>query len=142
MDGIKTIAPILITKTRSFWLGILPLALTLIDSVLASISAGGDGGPVAHLIAAVTRVDVETIRGWLLLISPVWGLIIAQQRAGITRPYTIDPAKERQIIEVVQDGKSAFEAGKAFGAAIKQRPGIIQAGSPTSPKPPLPPKKD
>ena len=139
MDGIKTIAPILITKTRSFWLGILPLALTLIDSVLSSVTAGGDGGPVAHLIAAVTGVDVETIRGWLLLISPVWGLIIAQQRSGMTRPYTIDPAKERQIIEVVQDGKSAFEAGKAFGAAIKQRPGIIQAGSP---KPPLPAKGD
>ncbi|MGW7506104.1 hypothetical protein ACWGIR_32350, partial [Streptomyces albidoflavus] len=62
-----------------------------------------------------------------------------QQRSGMTRPYTIDPAKERQIIEVVQDGKSAFEAGKAFGAAIKQRPGIIQAGSP---KPPLPAKGD
>lgn len=119
MDGIKTIAPIFIGKTRSFWLGILPLVLTLANSVLASISAGGDGGPVAALIARLFGWEPEIVKGWLLLIAPVWGLIIAQQRAGLTRPYTIDPAKERQITEVVEDGKSAFDAGKAIGKTLR-----------------------
>ncbi|MFT4015035.1 MAG: hypothetical protein QM682_16930 [Paracoccus sp. (in: a-proteobacteria)] len=120
MEPIKTIAPIFIGKTRSFWLGILPLLLTLANSVLASVSAGGDGGPVAALIARLFGWEPEIVKGWLLLIAPVWGLIIAQQRAGLTRPYTIDPTKKRQIAEVVEDGKSAFEAGKMIGAALRK----------------------
>ena len=36
------------------------------------------------------------MRGWLLLVSPVWGLVIAQQRAGLSRPYTMNPAKEAE----------------------------------------------
>ena len=124
MDGIKTIAPIFIGKTRSFWLGILPLVLTLANSILASISAGGDGGPVAALIARLFGWEPEIVKGWLLLIAPVWGLIIAQQRAGLTRPYTLDPAKERQITEVVEDGKSAFEAGKMIGETLQKSAGL------------------
>lgn len=120
---IKTISPIFILKARSFWFGILPLLLTGIDSLLSGVAAGGDGGPFVHLMAQVLGYDPAEIRSFLLAITPVWGLILAQQRGGvgggIPRPYTMDPAKERQIIEAVENGKSAFEAGKRIGQAGK-----------------------
>jgi len=115
MDGIKTIAPIFILKTRSFWLGILPLLLTISDSLFAESATGG---PFTNLIAAALGKDPEGVRGWVLLVSPVWGLIIAQQRAGLSRPYTASPTAQK-VVETVQDGKAAFDAGKAIGAAIK-----------------------
>ncbi|AYF01252.1 hypothetical protein PY32053_01625 [Paracoccus yeei] len=131
MDSIKTIVPIFILKTRSFWLGIFPILLTLGDMLFSGLS-DADGGPLVGLIAMLTGYAVPEVQAFLLKLTPIWGLIIAQQRGGfgggIPRPYTLDPAKEKQILEVVEDGKSAFEAGKAFGAAIKQRPGLIQAG--------------
>ena len=46
MNSIKTIAPILITKTRSFWLGILPASLTLVDVIAGSVS-NGSSEPIA-----------------------------------------------------------------------------------------------
>lgn len=119
MEQIKTIAPIFILKTRSFWLGILPLILTLSDSVFAE---AGTGGPFTNLLAAVLGKDPEAVRGWLLLVSPVWGLIIAQQRSGLTRPYTANPQTEKAV-ELVEDGKAAFEAGKVIGQALKQAGG-------------------
>ncbi|MFC3169199.1 hypothetical protein [Paracoccus fontiphilus] len=119
---IKTIAPIFILKTRSFWLGILPLLLTGIDSLLSGVAAGGDGGPLVHLVAQILGYDPAAIRSFLLAITPVWGLILAQQRGGfaggIPRPYTMNPAKERQIIEAIENGKTAFEAGKKIGKAV------------------------
>lgn len=119
MDGIKTIAPIFILKTRSFWLGIFPLLLTIADSLFAESATGG---PFTNLLAAALGKDPETVRGWMLLVSPVWGLIIAQQRAGLTRPYTASP-KAEQAIEMVEDGKAAFEAGKVIGQALKKAGG-------------------
>lgn len=121
MENIKTIAPVFILKTRSFWLGIAPLVMTLLDSLFASVSDEGAGGPVANLLAALLGVEPETMRGWLLLVSPVWGLIIAQQRSGLSRPYTANPATEAAVMQAVKDGKDAFEAGKAVGQAIKAR---------------------
>lgn len=140
MEPIKTIAPIFIGKTRSFWLGILPLLLTLANSVLASVSAGGDGGPVAALIARLFGWEPEIVKGWLLLIAPVWGLIIAQQRAGLTRPYTLDPAKERSVVEIVAAGKSAFDEGKKAGEALRRSGARRAIGNVVTTKPP-PPKK-
>lgn len=99
---IKTIAPIFILKTRSSSLGILPLLLTGIDSLLSGVAAGGDGGPFVHLMAQILGYDPAAIRSFLLAIPPVLGLILAQQRGGfggIRRPYTMNPAKERQIIK-------------------------------------------
>lgn len=92
---VKSLPPVFFARTRSFWLGILPLALTLLDSLFA-VGSSGAGGPVADLIAAVFGWEPETVRGWLLLISPVWGMIIAQQRSGITQPYAMTPAGEQQ----------------------------------------------
>lgn len=119
MEPIKTIAPILFARTRSFWLGIFPLSLTLLDSVFAELTTGGDGGPVVHTISLLTGTEPERVRAVMLAIAPIWGLIVAHQRSGLTRPYTIDPRKEQAVIEAVVDGKSAFDAGKAIGEALK-----------------------
>ena len=122
---IKTIAPIFILKTQSFWLGIFSLLMTAIDTMFASLTAGGAGGPLAQMLAQLLGYDPAEIRGLLLAVTPLWGLIIAQQRGGfggaIPRPYTMDPAKEKQILEAVENGKSALEARQKVGQALKAR---------------------
>lgn len=124
MDNIKVVAPIFIAKTRSFWLGILPSALTLIDVVAGSVSSGSSE-PIASGIAAITKpllgITADQVHAFMLAVAPVCALIVAHQRGGVTRPYTISPSKERQVLEAIQDGKRAFEAGKTFGAKLMGR---------------------
>lgn len=141
MDGIKTIAPILITKTRSFWFGIVPAGLTLVD-VIARAASDGTAEPIAGAIAAflgpLFGITAESIHSFMLAVAPLCALIIAQQRAGLARPYTTSPSKERDLVRTIEDGKSAFEAGKAFAdrlrrTALKSAPQRITA--------PAPPKK-
>ncbi len=119
----KTIAPIFIAKTRSFWLGIVPASLTLIDVAFQALSAEG-GEPVANALALILNavgadVTGSQIVGVMRALAPLYALIVAQQRAGLARPYTVDPAKEREVLRTIEDGKSAFEAGKAFGERLK-----------------------
>jgi len=126
MESIKTIVPIFIGKTRSFWLGILPALLTLIDVIMRAFTEGGNE-PVASALSSVLGAAFgwtpEQIHSFMVAMAPVYALIVAQQRAGLARPYTFDPKKEGQIIEVVEDGKSAFEAGKKIGEALKRAAG-------------------
>lgn len=117
---MKTIAPVFILKTRSFWLGIFPLLLTALDTLFTSLSAGGDGGPLVQVLAQLLGYEASEIRGFLLAVTPLWGLIIAQQRGGLARPYTSSPAKEKAIVEAIQDGAAIFEKGKAIGKALKR----------------------
>lgn len=119
---VKTIVPIFIAKTRSFWLGIVPAALTLIDVMFQVFTTEGNE-PVAAAIAAilgpVTSWTPDQIASFMKGMAPLYAFIIAQQRGGLSRPYTIDLTKEMRVIEAVEDGKSAFEAGKRIGEAIK-----------------------
>ena len=122
-EGIKVIAPIAFWKTRSFWFGWFPAALTLVDTAMQAVDTPA-AVPVANAIAAplaLIGLDVtgESVAGFMKAISPLYALIVAQQRSGITRPYTASAAKEKAIVEIVQDGKVAFEAGKKIGAALK-----------------------
>lgn len=132
MEPIKAIAPVFIAKTRSFWLGIFPSILTLIDTVVRLFTETGNE-PVAEAIAALlhplTGWSADQIRTTMLAIAPIWALIVAQQRSGLARPYTIDPAKERTVVEIVQDGKSAFEEGKRVGEALRKAGGSGVLGS-------------
>lgn len=123
-EGIKVIKPIAFWKTRSFWFGWFPAALTLLDTAMQVVDTPA-AVPVANAIAAplaLIGLDVtgESVAGFMKAISPLYALIVAQQRSGITRPYTASAAKEQTIAEVVSDGKSAFEAGKRIGAALKK----------------------
>lgn len=122
-DIVKVIAPIAFWKTRSFWFGWFPAALTLVDTAMQAVDTPA-AVPVANAIAAplaLIGLDVtgESVAGFMKAISPLYALIVAQQRSGITRPYTASAAKEKAIVEIVQDGKAAFEAGKKIGAALK-----------------------
>lgn len=129
MDSIKTIAPIFFGKARSFWLGIVPTSLTALD--LAFTHLTGEGSlPIANSLgAALQLVGLEwtgdQIAGFMQTLLPIYLVIFAQQRGtfsgAIPRPYTASPAKERAVVQVIEDGKSAFEAGKAFGKRLKRR---------------------
>ncbi len=129
MDSIKTIAPIFFAKTRSFWLGIVPTTLTGLDLAF-SIMTGDSAIPVANSVASIANLigldwTAGQIAGVMQTLLPLYMLIFAQQRGtfsgAVPRPYTANPETERKIIQVIEDGKSAFEAGKAFGERLKAR---------------------
>lgn len=119
-----TIAPITFWKTRSFWFGWFPALLTLLDSAFQLIDTAA-AVPVANALAMILSlfgadISGEDIAVFMKTIAPLYALIVAQQRGGLSRPYTMDPTKEQQVAKAVEDGKSAFEAGKQIGAAIKK----------------------
>ena len=124
ITNAKTIAPILITKTRSFWLGIVPASLTLVDVIAGSVS-NGTSEPIAGAIAALTGpvfgISADDVHRFMLAIAPQCALIIAHQRSGIARPYTVTPSRERNLVQTIEDGKMAFAVGKAFAERQIQR---------------------
>ena len=124
----RTIIPVFFAKTRSFWLGIVPGALTAVD-VAFQVLGSADGGPVADALAMVLSafgadVTGEAIATTMQRLAPLYLLIFAQQRGTFSgklpRPYTADPKVERAVVEAVENGKSAFEAGKRLGKALKR----------------------
>lgn len=128
MDSIKTIVPIWVAKTRSFWLGIVPTALTTIDLAFKHLTGEGSE-PVANAVAAVAQQvglewTGEQIATFMRTLYPLYLIVFAQQRGtfngAIPRPYTLNPKKEGQILEVVENGKAAFKAGKKIGEAIRR----------------------
>lgn len=122
-DPIKVIKPIAFWKTRSFWFGWFPAALTLLDVMVGEL-ATGTTGPISQAIASI----LGTVTGWspaeiekaMLTIAPVYALLVAHQRRGVSRPYTADPAKEKAVVQAIEDGKSILEKGIAIGKAIKR----------------------
>ena len=119
---VRTIAPVTLWKTKSFWLGIVPLIITAIDTLLSFL--GSDtGGPVVALLSSIFGFEAADLQSFLIKITPVWGMIIAWQRGGfgggIPRPYTLDPKKEKEVIAAIEEGKTAFEKGKEIGAGLK-----------------------
>lgn len=117
----KIITPVFIAKTRSFWLGIVPAVLTLIDVAFQVFTEAGQE-PVAAAISAIlhplTGWTPDQISATMRTMAPLYALIVAHQRRGLSRPYTANPATEAAVERAVEDGKSAFEAGKAIGKAI------------------------
>lgn len=121
-DPIKIIKPIAFWKTRSFWFGWFPAALTGLD-VLAGELSSGSTGPVSKALASVlgafTGWTPEEIERTMLAVAPIYALIVAHQRRGINQPYTADPTKEKAVVQAIEDGKSILEKGIAIGKAIK-----------------------
>ena len=125
MTDTTTVAPITFWKTRSFWFGWFPALLTLLDSAFQLIDTPA-AVPVANALAMILSLFGADISGddislFMKTIAPLYTLIVAQQRAGVSRPYTADPAKEREVLRTIENGKSAFEAGKAIGKELKGR---------------------
>lgn len=87
--------PIFFAVTRSFWLGVMPAILTVLDVVVIfATSALGDPalhGPVATMLSWFMPVDPAKVQSVMQTLAPIYALIVAQQRAGAARPYTIDP---------------------------------------------------
>mgnify|MGYP007088351582 CR=1 FL=1 len=127
MDSIKTIAPILITKTKSFWLGAVPAAFSLLEFIFFYFQ-GDQAGPVAGALALILGPlfgwTADDITRWVQGVAPIYTFVVMWQRSGIgggiPRPYTISPEKEQRIVKVIEDGKSAFEAGLQVGRAVKK----------------------
>ena len=127
---IKTISPIFFAKTRSFWLAIFPGILTIIDVMFQSIGTGTGSEPIADAIALLLNAGGidwtgAQIASYMQKLSPLYILIFAQQRGtfsgAIPRPYTIDLTKENAVTQAIEDGKSAFEAGKALGRSLLKK---------------------
>jgi len=99
MAEIKSIAPIFIARTRSFWLGIVPAALTLFDVLMQSLTADGSEPIAASLAAFLSLFGLtwtgEEISGFMRGLAPLYALIVAQQRAGLARPYVMTRKAER-----------------------------------------------
>ena len=123
MNSIKTIAPILITRTRSFWLGIVPAGLILVDITAGAVS-DGTAEPIAKANAAIAGpvlgITAAEVHAFMLAVAPLCALIVAHQRSGLARPYTTSPSKERDLVRTIDDGKSVFEACQAFGERLLQ----------------------
>lgn len=94
--------PIFIGITRSFAFGILPALLTLVDILFQMFADPAVGGPVAQALAvavnAVTGValgrpvvSADQVEAVMRSLAPVYAFVVAQQRGGAARPYTIDP---------------------------------------------------
>lgn len=92
---VKEHLPVWILNTKSFWFGIAPAALTMVDIMFAA--AGGDAAstPVASSLAVILGWafgwTAEEIFGVMRIVAPIYTLIVAQQRSGITRPYAATP---------------------------------------------------
>lgn len=71
MNSIKTIAPILITRTRSFWLGILLAGLTLVD-IIASAVSDGTAEPIAAIVGPVFGITATEVHAFMLAVAPLW----------------------------------------------------------------------
>lgn len=83
--------PIFFAWTRSFWLGILPTLLIVLDIAVQIMGDPIATPPVAALIGWMIGADPVVIEGWMLRLAPLFALLIAQQRSGQARPYTMDP---------------------------------------------------
>jgi len=72
----------------------------------------------------VLSVPVQQIATFMRTLDPLHLIIFAQQRGtfsgAIPRRYTLNPAQEGQIAQVVEDGTSALEAGVKIGEHLKR----------------------
>lgn len=94
--------PIFILWARSFWLGILPTLLIVLDVVTNLLADPVQGPPIAGVLSAVfssvlgvfgftSHVDPVVVESTMLKLSPLFALVIAHQRSGAARPYSLNP---------------------------------------------------
>lgn len=100
----EAVTPIWIVRTRSFWLGIVPLLVALLDLVIqitTTEAAGPVGAALATLLQAVGfDVTGEDVTSFLKGLGLVAGLILARERSGLSRPYVATRAAENATVAV------------------------------------------
>ena len=82
--------PIWIFWTRSFWFGVFPAiiaALGFISQLLGPERVGA----VAAAIAAIFGWPVDTVEAIIRGLGAASAFVVAYQRGGAGRPYTLDP---------------------------------------------------
>ena len=95
-------APIFFAWTKSFWLGLFPAALTILDIAFQMFSSAETSLPVATVIAAFLgvfsnlfnigwAVTAEMVHGFMTNLAPIYAMIVGYQRMHAARPYTIQP---------------------------------------------------
>lgn len=82
--------PIFIAWTRSFWFGIVPALLSLLDLTVL-VFTDATIGPIAGLLVTAFGWDQVAVENIMRGVATIAGLIIAYQRRGPARPYTLDP---------------------------------------------------
>lgn len=94
--------PIFFAWTKSFWLGLFPALLTIVDVVFNLFNSADTSMPFATVLAAFIGVfsnlfslgwDVTTvmIHQFMTGLAPIYAMIVGYQRMHAARPYTIDP---------------------------------------------------
>lgn len=87
--------PVFFGYTKSFWGGIFPTILTVIDILLPFLTAD-TVGPISEFIVWIISFTgimlspffVGTV---LLMMLPVYTIWVTYQRSGASRPYSLDP---------------------------------------------------
>lgn len=102
MEEIKTLTSIAWWKTRSFWLGLFPGAVSALDLAFLYL-AGENSGPIAAALAELFRLFGSDLTGgqitdFMQKMYPLYMAIFAQQRGlfsgKIARPYAMSAKKE------------------------------------------------
>lgn len=94
--------PIFFAWTRSFWLGIFPALLTIVDVTFSLFSTAETSVPVAGVVAAFIGVfsntfglgwsiTAEAVHQFMTHLAPIYAMIVGYQRMHAARPYTINP---------------------------------------------------
>lgn len=94
--------PIFFAWTKSFWLGLFPAILTIVDVSFQLFSSAETSMPVAAVIAAFLgvfsnlfnvgwAVTAEMVHAFMTNLAPIYAMIVGYQRMHAARPYTIDP---------------------------------------------------
>lgn len=112
----KVIKPIAFWKTRSWWLGVFPALLTLLDAVMQQLDTPA-AIPVANSIAILLNafgMDLtgQDIVGYMRAIAPLYAVIVMHQRRGINRPYSTTTANETDAMVVIKKGAESYNQGR------------------------------
>jgi hypothetical protein len=97
--------PIFFAWTKSFWLGLFPALLTLMDLGFNMFSNAETAMPAAAVIAAfigvfsgllswlwtIPAVTAEQVHQFMTNLAPIYAMIVGYQRMHAARPYTLDP---------------------------------------------------
>ena len=120
----KVVRPIAFWKTRSWWLGVFPALLTLLDGLMQQLDSPA-AIPVANSIAMLLNafgVDVtgQDIVDYMRAMAPLYALIVMHQRRGINRPYVTSTAKEANAVVVVKKGAEAYRQGQEIVEILRK----------------------
>jgi hypothetical protein len=82
--------PIFIAWTKSFWFGLVPALLNLMDLTVELLTPATIG-PIAAFLKASFGWEQETCENVLRGVATLTTAFVMYQRRGRNQPYTLDP---------------------------------------------------